>query len=89
MKAREREISPTSAAENDMTGFMCPPEIGRTAMRRMVMMMAMRIDINRFGVLDCDWKDEMTMVSIMKTRTADPSNSPMDALQTYITYVVL
>lgn len=75
-------MSPTSAAENDMTGFMCPPEIGQTARRRIVTVMAMRMDIKRVGVLDSVSKDEITMVSIMNTRTAVPSNSPMDARQT-------
>lgn len=75
-------MRPTRAAENEMTGFMWPPEIGATARRRIVMERAMSIDIMRFGVLVSISKVEMTMVSIMKTRTAVPRSSPIDALHT-------
>lgn len=43
----------------------------------------MRSDNNKFGVFVSVWMEEMTMVSIANTRTADPRSSPMDARQSF------
>ena len=60
---------------------MWPPETGWTARSKIVTVIPMRNDSNKFGVFVSVWMDEMTMVSIAKTRTADPRSSPTDARQ--------
>lgn len=82
MNAREREMRPIRAAENVMTGLMCPPETGKAARRRIVMVKLMKIDITRFGVFVSVSYEEITMVSSKNTSSAVPRSSAMDARHT-------
>lgn len=82
--ARDIDISPTSAEEKVITGLMWPPDTGKTARIRMVSVIAMRIDIIKFGILTSLSRVEITTVSNIKTRTAEPKSSPTDARHTYI-----
>lgn len=59
-----------------MTGLMWPPDTGNTARIRMVSVIAMRIDIIKFGILTSLSSVEITMVSNINTRTALPKSSP-------------
>lgn len=80
--AREKEMRPTSAAENVMTGLMWPPETGFVAMRRIATTIATRIDKTRFAAVVLVSMEEITIVSIAKTSTAVPTSSARDALHT-------
>ena len=69
-------------AESVIAGLMWPPETGLVARRRMAIRRATKQEITMFGVLVSVSKEEMTMVSIMNTKSPVPKSSANDARQT-------
>lgn len=71
-----------NAADRVMTGLMWPPDMGRVARTRTAIVIQIRNAIISFGESVFVSYEEITMVSIMNTKTAVPRSSAIDARQT-------